>query len=142
MTDRSDAKNVSIALREREVLCTRPAVHSWIAALRVPAALAIGLTLTLLTACKVSGPFNFTVPPDKSIHISPSTLPHATVGVAYSQQLTATGGTAPYFWQEGGNVNYPAGLTLDSDSTGVGLLHGTPTAPPSAFYSITVRGLR
>jgi len=61
--------------------------------------------------------------------ISPATLPGGKAGVAYSQLLTATGGT--------GTVNFalsagtlPAGLTLSFN----GLISGTPTTTgPSSF---------
>ena len=51
-----------------------------------------------------------------------ATLPDANVGVAYSRQLAATGGTAPYtFTVDGGAL--PAGLSLSS----AGAITGTPT---------------
>lgn len=57
-----------------------------------------------------------------TIAVSPTTLPDATSASAYSQQLSATGGTAPYtFTIVGGEL--PAGLGL----TATGHLHGTPT---------------
>ena len=69
------------------------------------------------------------VPP---ITLSPSTLPNGAVASAYSQTLTATGGTAPYtFTRDSGAL--PAGLTL---STG-GVLSGTPTA--GGTFNFTVR---
>jgi Putative Ig domain/Domain of unknown function DUF11 len=55
--------------------------------------------------------------------------PQATAGIAYSQQLTAAGGTAPYTWTVTSGT-LPAGLTLTSDGT----ITGTPvTAGTSAF---------
>jgi hypothetical protein len=65
------------------------------------------------------------------IVLSPSTLPAGTVGTAYSQQITASGGTAPYtFTVTSGTL--PAGLTLSS----VGLLSGTPTTVGSSTVTI------
>jgi hypothetical protein len=56
------------------------------------------------------------------ITLAPSTLPAGFLGEAYSQQITASGGTAPYtFSVVSGTL--PAGLTL----TPGGLLSGTPT---------------
>jgi Putative Ig domain len=64
-----------------------------------------------------------------------SPLPNATVGTAYSQQFTATGGTSPYTWSVASGSTLPAGLTLSSS----GLLSGTPTtAVSSATFGITV----
>jgi hypothetical protein len=69
-----------------------------------------------------------------TITISPTTLPGGTVGVAYSQALTASGGASPYTWSIFSSLlsaagpppgTLPAGLTL-SPSTGV--ISGSPTA--------------
>ena len=51
-----------------------------------------------------------------------TTLPGGTAGVAYSQSLTATGGSPPYTWSVTGGA-LPPGLTLSS----AGALSGTPT---------------
>ena len=61
--------------------------------------------------------------------ISPATLPGGKAGVAYSQLLTATGGTgAVNFALSAGTL--PAGLTLSFN----GLISGTPTTTgPSSF---------
>ena len=67
------------------------------------------------------------------ITLSPPTLPPGTVGVAYTQTITASGGTAPYtFAVISGTL--PAGLTL----TAGGVLSGTPTTPGSS--TVTIRG--
>jgi uncharacterized protein YhjY with autotransporter beta-barrel domain len=67
-----------------------------------------------------------------TIVVNPATLPAATQSLAYSQQLTATGGTAPYtFAVSTGTL--PAGLTLSTS----GLLSGTPTT--AGTFAFTVR---
>jgi len=67
-----------------------------------------------------------------TITVAPATLPDATIGLAYSQTLTASGGTAPYTYEvTSGTI--PTGMTFDS-STGV--LSGTPTA--AGTYTFTV----
>ena len=53
-----------------------------------------------------------------------------TVGTATSQQMTASGGSAPYTWTATG---LPAGLSINASS---GLISGTPTT--AATYSTTV----
>jgi hypothetical protein len=63
-----------------------------------------------------------------SITIAPAALPSGQVGVAYSQALTATGGTAPYTWALSSGT-LPAGLTF---STSTGTISGTPTAAVNA----------
>ena len=57
-----------------------------------------------------------------ALSISTSTLPNGTVGVAYSQTLTATGGTTPYTWTITSGT-LPNGLSLSSS----GVISGTPT---------------
>lgn len=66
-----------------------------------------------------------------AITLSPGTLPAGQAGVAYVQQLTASGGTGPYtFLITSGAL--PPGLQL----TPTGLLAGTPTA---GSFGFTVR---
>jgi type VI secretion system secreted protein VgrG len=66
------------------------------------------------------------------ITLAPATLPNTSVGTPYSQQITASGGTAPYvFTLTSGTL--PTGLTL----TPAGLIAGTPTA--SGTFTFTIR---
>ncbi len=63
--------------------------------------------------------------------ISPTSLPGATVGIAYSQPLSATGGASPYsFTIPPGHL--PQGLSLNRS----GLVAGIPTQPGSFNLSI------
>src|SRR5262249_32916549 len=66
--------------------------------------------------------------------ITTSALPSATVGVAYTATLTATGGTPPYTWALASGT-LPAGLTL-TPSTGA--ITGTPTAARTAHFTVRV----
>jgi hypothetical protein len=70
-------------------------------------------------------------PPPPAISTS-SPLPPGTQGVAYSQQLSATGGTGSYSW---GTIagSWPPGITL----SGAGVVSGTPTA--TGTFSATVQ---
>ncbi len=72
-----------------------------------------------------------TVPP--VITVFPSTLPVITVGVPFSQQITASGGTGPYTWQFTTGAQIP-GLSFNTTTA---VLSGTPTT--AGPYS---RGLR
>jgi hypothetical protein len=65
------------------------------------------------------------------ITVAPATLPIGRVGVAYSQQLTASGGTGTYVFSVASGT-LPAGLTL----TAGGLLSGTPTTQGSSPVTI------
>ncbi|MGD0497335.1 MAG: putative Ig domain-containing protein, partial [Bryobacteraceae bacterium] len=62
-----------------------------------------------------------------------SQMAQSTVGVAYSQTLTANGGTPPYAWSVTSGT-LPAGLTL---STG-GVISGTPTTYGTSTFGISV----
>ena len=59
--------------------------------------------------------------------------PTAVVNTAYSDTLTAAGGTTPYTWSVNTGT-LPAGLTLSS----AGVLSGTPTATGSSTFSVNV----
>jgi outer membrane autotransporter protein len=78
--------------------------------------------------------FNITVGPASSIVVSPFSLPAPSVGVAYSQTLSATGGTAPYSYSLGSG-SLPPGLSL----SGSGVVSGTSTG--SGPYTFTVNVL-
>jgi outer membrane autotransporter protein len=67
-----------------------------------------------------------------TLSIAPPTLPAGTAGSAYSQTLSASGGTAPYSYALSAGA-LPAGLTL---TTG-GVLSGTPTVAGSFAFTVT-----
>ena len=62
------------------------------------------------------------------------TPPGGVVGTAYTDTLTAAGGTTPYTWSVSAGTP-PAGITLNA-STGV--LAGTPTAGGTANFTVKV----
>lgn len=67
-----------------------------------------------------------------TISIAPSTLPSATVAAAYSQTVTASGGTGSYsFATTAGSL--PPGLTLSAG----GVISGTPTAGGTYNFTLT-----
>ncbi|MGF6418916.1 outer membrane autotransporter protein [Stenotrophomonas sp. AN71] len=68
-----------------------------------------------------------------TITINPTTLPNASAGTAYNQNLTATGGTGTYTYALAAGT-LPPGITLSS----AGVLSGTPTAAGSFTSTITV----
>jgi uncharacterized protein YhjY with autotransporter beta-barrel domain len=112
-----------------------------------------GMTLasdgTLAGTPTVSGTFNLTITATDNlgftgaqaytwtidaptITLAPATLPGATVAAAYSQVLSASGGTAPYGYALTSGA-LPTGMSLASDGT----LSGTPTAGGSFSIAIT-----
>ena len=68
------------------------------------------------------------------LNISTVSLLDGTVGAAYSQTLTATGGTAPYTWAVTGGV-LPPPLVL---AAGTGIISGTPTTSGIFSFIVTV----
>jgi hypothetical protein len=64
-------------------------------------------------------------------HIATTLLPLATVGTAYSQQLTTAGGGSSIVWKK---VSLPTGFALSS----TGLLTGTPTAKDAGTFRVDV----
>ena len=60
-------------------------------------------------------------------------LAEGTVGVAYSQTITASGGTAPYTYSITAGT-LPTGLSLNA---GTGLISGTPTAAGTSAVTVT-----
>lgn len=119
----------------------------------VTGALPAGLTLatngTLSGTPTAGGTFNFTlraadtagntgasgytlVVSAPTISIAPTTLPTLTRNAAYSQTITAAGGTAPYSYAVTNGVA-PAGVTLSP----TGVLSGTPTAAGAYAFTVT-----
>ncbi|HVN78592.1 MAG TPA: putative Ig domain-containing protein, partial [Terriglobia bacterium] len=81
-----------------------------------------------------SDPATFTILP-APLAINTTTLPAGVLNVAYSQSLSASGGTPPYTWAIiSGSL--PAGLSLNASS---GTLSGTPTSSGSFTFSIRVQ---
>lgn len=88
------------------------------------------------TVVKMRSQFTVTTPsgPGVSITSAPA-LPAATVGGAYSQVLTAGGGTGSYSWSvAAGGGTLPAGLTLSS----AGVLSGIPSVPANGNFTLQV----
>ncbi|MDE2257776.1 MAG: putative Ig domain-containing protein, partial [Xanthomonadaceae bacterium] len=75
--------------------------------------------------------YTLTVNPP-TITLAPTSLPAATVAAAYSQTITASGGTSPYTYAVTVGT-LPAGLTLSS----AGVLSGTPTAGGTFSFTVT-----
>jgi MBG domain/Bacterial Ig-like domain (group 3)/Putative Ig domain/NHL repeat len=68
-----------------------------------------------------------------TIFISPSTLPNGTAGSAYSQTLSANGGSGTYGYAAT-TGSLPSGLSLNSTT---GALTGTPTAAGGFTFTVT-----
>ncbi|WP_439449035.1 putative Ig domain-containing protein [Stenotrophomonas sp. ATs4] len=121
----------------------------------LPAGVSLASNGTLSGTPTAGGTFNFTVTVTDSsagsgpvsatsgalqlavnaptITINPATLPAATAGTAYNQNLTAVGGTAGYTYAVTAGA-LPPGLTLST----AGVISGTPTAAGTFSPTITV----
>jgi hypothetical protein len=75
-------------------------------------------------------------PPPPALAITTTSVPGGTVGQAYSQPVTATGGTTPYGWSVVSG-SLPPGLTLSPTGTPSATVSGTPTT--AGTYNFTVR---
>jgi hypothetical protein len=69
-------------------------------------------------------------PQPSSLAISTSSLSDATQGTAYSQSLSASGGTTPYVWSISSGA-LPAGLSISGSN-----ISGTPTATGTSTFTI------
>ncbi|WP_316790812.1 MBG domain-containing protein [Pedobacter frigoris] len=121
----------------------------------MPAGLSLNTTTGALTGTPTAaGTFNFTITATGSstgtgaphtgarvyalvvgaptLTVSPATLPGTSSGLAYSQTITTSGGTAPYSYAITAGV-LPAGLTLSA----AGTLSGTPTMTGLFNFTVT-----
>lgn len=89
-----------------------------------------GITLGTTTSASVGITDNDVAP---TITLSPAALPPGTVGAAYNQTITASGGTAPYTFLVTAGV-LPNGLTLNPNT---GVISGTPTTATNAEFNVT-----
>jgi len=115
----------------------------------LPPGISLGTNGILSGAATGNGAYDFTVVATDSIQqsaqshfsitinpvpiIQTNSLPSGTVGAAYTQALSMTGGTAPVVWSTSGGL--PPGLTF---STVTGTISGTPTQTGTYSFTVTV----
>ncbi|MBI5021660.1 MAG: putative Ig domain-containing protein [Ignavibacteriales bacterium] len=90
------------------------------------------ITATDQNTCTGSLSYTLNIGGCPSITLSPSTLPSGMVGSAYSQTITASGGTAPYSYSVTSGA-LPSGLSL----TSLGVLNGTPSSSGTFNFTVT-----
>jgi hypothetical protein len=93
------------------------------------------ITATSITEATKSASIQIAVNPAPSV--TTTSVPAATVGVAYSATITAAGGTSPFTWAVTSG-SLPPGLSLGSSTTNSATISGTPTAAGSASAKIQV----
>jgi large repetitive protein len=91
-------------------------------------------TVNVIDANKGVATASITLVVTNAVALTFSAPPNGTVGTAYSDTLTAAGGTTPYTWSVSAGT-LPAGLTLNA-STGV--VSGTPTTAGTANFTVKV----
>ncbi|MCA1791476.1 MAG: putative Ig domain-containing protein, partial [Thioalkalivibrio sp.] len=99
----------------------------------------VGPVETTTYTLTATGPFgtatrSTTLRVNAVLSIDTTALPTATVGVAYSAPLHASGGQSPYYWSV--SAGLPPGLKIASTS---GTISGTPTAAGTFDVTISVR---
>jgi hypothetical protein len=122
----------------------------WIASGSLPAGLSLSAAGMIAGTPSAPGAANFTVQvidsssvtatKPLSITVSPpqltivtTSLPNPTVGTAYSQSLSAGGGTGGYRWSLASG-SLPQGLALNA----AGAIGGTPSAPGTVSFTVQV----
>ncbi len=115
----------------------------------LPAGLTLAANGTLSGTATAGGTFNFTVTATDALSftgsqaytltsnaptlvLAPTTLPAGTIATAYSQSVTASGGTSPYTYAVTTGT-LPAGLALATNGT----ISGTPTAAGTFNFTVT-----
>jgi hypothetical protein len=78
--------------------------------------------------------WNIDVVDSTQLTIDTTSLPAGEVGVSYSQNLTATGGTLPHTWSITAGA-LPPGLSLASSA---GAISGTPTTAGASSFTVRV----
>ena len=90
-------------------------------------------TVTATDGLAATGARAYSVTINAAITVNPATLPTAMLGAAYSQTVTATGGTGSYVFSVSAG-SLPAGLTLNAAT---GVISGTPTTAATSNFTIT-----
>ncbi len=89
------------------------------------------VTATDANGCSGNRGYTLVINACPQINLTPASLPNGAVGAAYSQQLTATGGSAPYIFNLL-NGGFPTGLTLSA----AGLISGTATGAGNFNFTL------
>jgi hypothetical protein len=88
------------------------------------------------SAGATSAPQSLSITVAAALTVVTTSLPNGVVGTAYSQTLTATGGTPPYVTWSLSSGSLPPGLNLNASS---GVISGSPTTSGAFSFSVTVR---
>ena len=139
------------AFYTKQLETTGPNVNSWsVVAKNLPPGVSLSSTGSLIGSPSLAGTYDFTIQAaggeplqtarqtftfivNAALSItSQPTLADASLNIAYTTTMVATGGVPPYTWSSTGIL--PAGLTL----SGAGVISGTSTALGSRSFPVTV----
>jgi hypothetical protein len=91
-------------------------------------------TIQVLDGAQQKASRSFSIVVVSNVRITTTTIASGAVASTYSQQLAATGGTAPYTWSiDSGSL--PSGLGL---ATATGVISGTPQSAGSSTFVVRV----
>ena len=94
-------------------------------------------TLTATDSLGTERSTNYSLTVNAAPSLAPATLPADTIGVAYNQTITASGGTGTLTLAVS-NIQGPiAGLTVPASGTGSLVVSGTPTAAGTETFTVT-----
>jgi hypothetical protein len=91
-----------------------------------------GASLVMPSSQGCTGTRAYTVRICPVVTLTPASLPNTTVGTAYTQTVSASGGATPYAYAVSSG-SLPSGLTLNP---GTGVISGTPTAAATSNFTI------
>ena len=94
-------------------------------------------TVTATDSLGATTTTNYSITVNAAPSLSPATLPADTIGVAYDQTITASGGTGTLALVVSNIQDAIPGLTVPSSGTGSLVIGGTPTAAGTETFTVT-----
>jgi large repetitive protein len=94
-------------------------------------------TVTATDTTGATGAMSYTVTINPALALSPSSLPAGTVGTAYNQTITASGGTGSVSLAVSNISGSIPGLIVPTSGTGTLVISGTPTASGTESFTVT-----
>ena len=80
---------------------------------------------------------NYSITINAGLSLTPATLPADTIGIAYNQAITASGGTGTVGLAASNIQGAIPGLTVPASGTGSLVVSGTPTAAGTETFTLT-----